>query len=274
MIDNQIVYSLNLLVGVILAGVMSRHWRLEASGGSLRYWIVAAWTLTVADLLFIVRSAYPHTLTRLAPTLMVTVGQLALVYAAQHTMDRPVAKRAGAILLGVHTLFLLALVLLPELQAWRSVGNSIVWSGLAFWAARVLARPAGSHRSVMQLPALVLAMHGTLHLLRLALVSHFAAHPESVAAARIQLAGDLEVSLFMVALFVSVLVAFLDQRHRELQAAMADVRQLSSMLPLCAWCKNVRDDHGYWTRIEAYLANHQVNVTHGICEDCAAKHLG
>ena len=45
------------------------------------------------------------------------------------------------------------------------------------------------------------------------------------------------------------------------------------MLPLCAWCKKVRDDDGYWTQIEAYLANHHVSVTHSICEHCAAKHF-
>ena len=77
----------------------------------------------------------------------------------------------------------------------------------------------------------------------------------------------------MVALFVSVLVAFLDQRNRELHAAIENVRQLSSMLPLCAWCKQVRDDDGYWTPIEAYVANHHVSVTHSICEHCASKHF-
>ncbi len=84
--------------------------------------------------------------------------------------------------------------------------------------------------------------------------------------------GDLEVSLFMVALFVSVLVAYLEQSNRELRVAIDNVCQWSSLLPLCAWCKNVRNDDGYWQRIETYLTTHRVNVTHGICGDCAAKH--
>lgn len=54
----------------------------------------------------------------------------------------------------------------------------------------------------------------------------------------------------MVALFVSVRVAFLRLGNAELREALADLRQLSGMLPICAWCRNVRDDHGYWTRIE------------------------
>ena len=40
--DTGIVYTVNVIIGAILAGVMSRYWRLETRGGSLRYWIVAA----------------------------------------------------------------------------------------------------------------------------------------------------------------------------------------------------------------------------------------
>jgi hypothetical protein len=119
----------------------------------------------------------------------------------------------------------------------------------------------------------VLTAHGVFHLVRLLLATRFAAQPNQQLGPMIQLVGDLEVSLFMVAMFVSVLVAFLEQRNRELRAAVEDVRQLSSLLPLCAWCNNVRDDDGYWTRIEDYLHTHRVNVTHGICENCAAKHF-
>jgi hypothetical protein len=91
--------------------------------------------------------------------------------------------------------------------------------------------------------------------------------------ALVQLLGDLEVSLFMVALFVSVLMAYLQQSTLERAAALDDVRQLSAMLPICAWCNNVRNDDGYWTRIEQYLAEHRVAVTHSICEPCAARHF-
>ena len=43
------------------------------------------------------------------------------------------------------------------------------------------------------------------------------------------------------------------------------------MLPLCAWCHRVRDDHGYWTKIEQYLQDRRVMVTRGICESCAEE---
>ena len=57
-----------------------------------------------------------------------------------------------------------------------------------------------------------------------------------------------------------------------LQKALADVKTLSGMLPICAWCKKVRNDEGYWQKIEAYMKSHlDLDFTHGICNDCAKK---
>jgi PAS domain S-box-containing protein len=58
----------------------------------------------------------------------------------------------------------------------------------------------------------------------------------------------------------------------ELQQALSDVKTLSGLLPICAWCKKVRDDKGYYHQIEAYLTHHSgAKFTHGICPDCAGK---
>ncbi|MGD0022881.1 MAG: sensor with HAMP domain protein, partial [Smithellaceae bacterium] len=58
----------------------------------------------------------------------------------------------------------------------------------------------------------------------------------------------------------------------ELQNALADVNQLSGLLPICAYCKKIRDDKGYWNQIEAYLQKHtEAEFSHGICPDCEKK---
>jgi len=58
----------------------------------------------------------------------------------------------------------------------------------------------------------------------------------------------------------------------ELQQALAKVKTLSGLLPICAWCKKVRDDEGYWKQIESYVEAHSdAEFTHGICPDCAQK---
>jgi DNA-binding NtrC family response regulator len=58
----------------------------------------------------------------------------------------------------------------------------------------------------------------------------------------------------------------------ELKMALEHIKQLQGMLPICSVCKNIRDDKGYWTRIESYISRHsEVKFSHGICPDCAKK---
>jgi PAS domain-containing protein len=58
----------------------------------------------------------------------------------------------------------------------------------------------------------------------------------------------------------------------ELQRALAEVKTLSRLLPMCANCKKIRDDQGYWTQVEAYLGQRAgVSFSHGICPDCLAE---
>jgi DNA-binding NtrC family response regulator len=55
----------------------------------------------------------------------------------------------------------------------------------------------------------------------------------------------------------------------DLQAAMAKVRMLSGFLPICANCKKIRDDSGYWNQIESYIRDHsEAEFSHGICPEC------
>jgi len=57
-----------------------------------------------------------------------------------------------------------------------------------------------------------------------------------------------------------------------LQKAFAEIKTLSGMLPICAWCKKIKNDEGYWQKIEAYIKSHSdADFTHGICNDCEKK---
>jgi len=58
----------------------------------------------------------------------------------------------------------------------------------------------------------------------------------------------------------------------ELRKALAEVKTLSGMLPICASCKKVRDDKGYWKQIESYILEHsEAKLSHSICPECARK---
>ena len=61
----------------------------------------------------------------------------------------------------------------------------------------------------------------------------------------------------------------------ELQNALAQVKTLSGLIPICASCKNIRDDKGYWNQIENYLRDHsEAQFSHSICPECARKLYG
>jgi PAS domain S-box-containing protein len=63
-----------------------------------------------------------------------------------------------------------------------------------------------------------------------------------------------------------------EQLIHELQDALAEVKTLSGLLPICANCKRIRDDQGYWHSVEAYVGQRsQVDFSHGICPDCMNK---
>lgn len=64
----------------------------------------------------------------------------------------------------------------------------------------------------------------------------------------------------------------LREAKRVAEGALAEVRTLQGLLPVCAWCRKLRDPKGYWSDLEQFLADHtDAALTHGICESCAAS---
>ncbi len=58
----------------------------------------------------------------------------------------------------------------------------------------------------------------------------------------------------------------------QIEQSAKEIRKLRGFLPICANCKKIRDDKGYWTQVETYISNHSdTEFSHGICPDCAAK---
>jgi PAS domain S-box-containing protein len=58
----------------------------------------------------------------------------------------------------------------------------------------------------------------------------------------------------------------------ELRKALDNVKTLRGLIPICAWCKKVRDDKGYWRQVEDYVSEHSdADFTHGICRECMEK---
>ena len=61
----------------------------------------------------------------------------------------------------------------------------------------------------------------------------------------------------------------LAERVKELEQALSQVKQLRGMLPICSYCKKIRNDQNYWQRVEGYISDHtNVEFSHGICPEC------
>ena len=65
----------------------------------------------------------------------------------------------------------------------------------------------------------------------------------------------------------------LQVRQQQLEEALANVKTLKGLLPICAHCKKIRDDQGYWQQVEGYIQEHAaVSFSHGICPECMRAH--
>jgi hypothetical protein len=86
----------------------------------------------------------------------------------------------------------------------------------------------------------------------------------------------LLVSVFsgVIILSFGFLLMVNERFSAELSQALGDVKTLRGMLPICSYCKNIRDDDNYWQRIDAYLTEHtEAEFTHSICPGCYAKEV-
>jgi CheY-like chemotaxis protein len=68
--------------------------------------------------------------------------------------------------------------------------------------------------------------------------------------------------------------AELETANRELSHALSVVKQLNSLLPICSYCKKIRDDKDYWQSVEGYISRHtNTQFSHSICPECFEKHV-
>ena len=67
-------------------------------------------------------------------------------------------------------------------------------------------------------------------------------------------------------------VSRLEKTTERLQGALDSIKTLEGLLPICANCKNIRDDNGYWHQVEVYIRNNsKAEFSHSICPTCAQK---
>lgn len=84
---------------------------------------------------------------------------------------------------------------------------------------------------------------------------------------------ELEERMVVLQKLVDEKTEELKLKNDELETALTNIKILSGYLPICSYCKNIRDDAGYWKSIEEYIsANSELDFSHSICPSCVKKH--
>jgi hypothetical protein len=267
-----VIYFTNTIICAIIAVLMTDAWLQSNQRVSLRYWMIAAWVMLVADILFAARPLMPDMVGRILPTILVTVGHAALFIGTRVHAEQPTPQKLGWALVAFHAIALVLFFTYAPESVWRRVTNSLVWASIALLSYQGLRMSPPVYWRPLTAPAKVFLAHAGFHVFRL-LVSLVAdSSGNSTFGAMVDIIGDLEVSFFMVALFVGLLLAHLQQRNEQLRIALTEVETLSGLLPICAWCKKVRDDDGYRKQVDEYFRQRsKIEFTHGMCSDCSDK---
>ena len=99
------------------------------------------------------------------------------------------------------------------------------------------------------------------------LIAHYIEHPHPLS----YIVANGAIRIIVLA-SLAYLVARTARQTRELERK---VRQLEGLLPICMFCKRIRDEHQNWQQIERYISRHsEAEFSHGLCPECAKKHYG
>ena len=78
----------------------------------------------------------------------------------------------------------------------------------------------------------------------------------------------------VVILLAGTALGYVKDQTTKLRKLLSEIRTLSGLLPMCAGCKKIRDDAGYWAEVEEYISTRSdTTFSHGLCPDCLKKHM-
>ena len=260
----------NTLIAASLALVFAIAWWRYHSNEAMWFWMLAATSMLVADGLLTLRPLLTDFVGQILPSVVITAAHLLLWAGIRRFKGRQPYTQRSVTLLLAHLVALTLVVLGHGSVATRMLVNSTCWLFISLLAAQALRGPGrGVWWEGRELPAVVLGAHAIFHGARILAVGLLDLHPVTASAEAVLQLSTIEVSIFMVALYASLLIAGAVRWNRELKEALEQVKALSGLLPICSSCKSIRDDRGYWNRVEAYIAERSdATFTHSICPSC------
>lgn len=271
--DPHTANAINGLLGALLAGLMTLFWAQHSRNMATLHWMLAAWSMVLATLSYFLRPYAGAGAMFLIGSVLTTCSLLFLLVGVRRFLALP---SGGRIAVGVGLCHLVALVcsaaLVSAMEATLLI-NSLFWLGITTAAiASLTGSCPRTWKDWYGFPVSVLGLHAAFHALRLVFLCAILCGIHPVGAAQLLSFSFVETGVFSVALFISLLVSDLRERNRELQTAADEVRKLSGLLPICSSCKKIKDDSGYWTKLETFISDRSgAQFSHGLCPECAVN---
>ena len=270
--QESVTYLTSIGISVVLAAMLSHSWISKGRKGPMGFWMTAAWMMVLTNSLFAARPVLLFWVGRIFPTGLVTVALGILLLGANVTAGRKPGVRTVGVVVLMHVLHLAFFLTLDQPTHWRTVSNGAIWAGLSFATFMAFRNGPEYFWKAVFSPANVMLIHALFHTVRLLLSVLSGQFAWAAMLDGLQVIGDLEASMFVVAIYVSILVATMRKDDEELANTRVEMATLSGLLPICAWCKKVRDDDGYWKQVEDYFSAHtHVDFTHSICTTCETR---
>ena len=271
MLDSETLFYLTaMILGLVLALQLTHFWWRREFDSSLAYWVAASWMFASSDLMFFLRPILPAVAVRVLPAVLVTTAYGLFLLGSQRTAGLRPNRRLVAALIAVHALGLYLYFDHTVLPNGRIIFNRLFWSCFSIASFVCLRRTSRHFWASFNTPAAVLLAQGIWLAIRILMALVVTGTGRNDLNLSFQYMDYVDVILFDGTLFVALLLALLHLRHDEITHAHAEMETLSGLLPVCAWCKKVRDDDGYWQEITEYFSKKKgLRITHGMCQPCS-----
>jgi len=282
----RLLFATLMLVEAFLALALLFVQRTRRVYPGFGLWTLGETLTAMAYLLFALRGRAPDWVSMVAANTLLNLSTIVRLHGTYRFLDvrRPVWPwYAVPVLSAVVVAFLHYAVHLPP---WRTFTAGLLTAAPAFHMAGLVIRRRGlGHRRFSVVIGAVIAALGSLVLVQgtFALLSpgysllQATALQQGTLLAAVVLHPALTMAFLMLnaARVEGDLAAAqtgLQSTIADLQRALAEVKTLKGLLPICARCKKVRDDAGYWTQIEVFVSDRsEAEFSHGICPDCARQ---
>nr|WP_320131959.1 hypothetical protein [uncultured Holophaga sp.] len=237
-------------------------------------WVLSSWCSALAITLFLLQGNTPDWLGTLPPNILVLLTLTTLQCGVLKFAGRPTHRARNAVILLVYAGIILWCTYPAPSMRGRLLASSLPSAFLALETALIAHHElARRHRIINPIISPILVTIAIIYLARA--IGFFLLPPGP---GRYLAPSSFQGALVLAYLFghtglpAGLLILNANRLEIELSRSIQECRVLRGVIPICAYCKKIRDDQGAWDQVEAYLHTHsEATFSHGICPDCLEK---